>query len=326
MSARVVVVGSLNVDATCYVDDFPAPGQTIAATGFQLALGGKGANQAVAAHVAGADVALLARVGDDANGALALATLERLGLPTAGIRTTTDAPTGVALITVAASGENTVVVAGGANLGWTIEAVDARRAHLADAAVVLTQGELPVVAIERCAALAHEVGARFVLNLAPPVGVGAATVALADPLVVNEHEAKALGIGRDLAADAALGRWLEAAVDAVAAGTARSVVVTLGAAGAVAAGGAGTHDASARPGIAVSAPRVRAVDTTGAGDGFTGTLAAFLAEGRSLHESVRLAVAAASLAVQRRGTVDSYASRDRVIEASAALTIESSDA
>ena len=148
------------------------------------------------------------------------------------------------------------------------------------------------------------------LNLAPPVAVSPVTLAGCDPLVVNEHEARAVGIGADVPAEASLETWMSPAAAAVG-GLARSIVITLGAAGAVAASADGTW--------AVPAPQVVAVDSTGAGDGFTGTLAAFLAEGRPLDEAVRIAVAAGSLAVQARGTVDSYAPRDAVL-AAAGLT------
>jgi ribokinase len=307
---RVVVFGSLNVDSTSYVQAFPAPGETILSHGFQVALGGKGSNQAVAAHVAGASVELVARIGADASGDFAIATLQRLGLPTAAVARETDAPTGVAQITVADSGENTVIVTGGANLALTAAVVDAERDRIAAAALVLTQGELPVATIDRIAAAAEAAGVRFVLNLAPPAPVSATTLATADPLVVNEHEARAVGIGTDAEA-ATLDEWREL-VASVAGDIARSVVVTLGAVGAVAASTAGSWSAPA--------PRVTAVDTTGAGDGFTGTLAAFLAEGRQLAEALRIAVAAGALAVQARGTVDSYAPRDAVLAAAGEAT------
>lgn len=302
---RVVVFGSLNVDSTSYVERFPAPGETILSHGFQIALGGKGSNQAVAAHVAGASVELVARIGADATGDFAIATLERFGLPTAAIARQADAPTGVAQITVADSGENTIIVTGGANLALTPAVVEAESARVAAAALVLTQGELPIATIERIAAVADEADVRFVLNLAPPAHVSAATIAAADPLVVNEHEARAVGIGTDAPA-ATLDEWRELAASVVGR-IARSVVVTLGAAGAVAASAEGSWSAEA--------PRVTAVDTTGAGDGFTGTLAAFLAEGRPLEEALRIAVAAGALAVQARGTVDSYAPREAVLRA-----------
>lgn len=316
-SARVVVVGSLNVDSTSYVETFPAPGETILSHAFQVALGGKGSNQAVAAHVVGASVDLVARIGADAAGDFALATLERLGVPTNAVDRETDAPTGVAQITVADSGENTIIVTGGANLALTPAVVDAEHERLAAASVVLTQGELPVPTIERIAEVAAESGVRFVLNLAPPAPVSAATLRFADPLVVNEHEARAVGIapvadtrgldaGDPDAAGGSIDAWRAAAASAVGR-IAQSVVVTLGPAGAVAAASDGSWVAAA--------PRVDAVDTTGAGDGFTGALAAMLAEGRSLDEAVRVAVAAGALAVQARGTVDSYAGREAVLRA-----------
>ncbi|KRE23156.1 ribokinase [Agromyces sp. Soil535] len=304
-SGRVVVFGSLNVDSTSYVEAFPAPGETILSHGFRVALGGKGSNQAVAAHAVGASVDLVARIGTDAAGDFALSTLERFGLPTGAVGRERDAPTGVAQITVADSGENTIIVTGGANLTVTPAVVDAERPRIAAAGLVLTQGELPVPTIERVAELAADAGVRFVLNLAPPAAVRAATVSSADPLVVNEHEARAVGIGTD-AAGASLDAWRELAASAVG-HVARSVVVTLGAAGAVAASADGSWIAEA--------PRVEAVDTTGAGDGFTGALAAFLAEGRPLDEALRFAVAAGGLAVQARGTVDSYAPRAAVLRA-----------
>lgn len=304
-SGRVVVFGSLNVDSTSYVEAFPAPGETVLSHGFQVALGGKGSNQAVAAQVAGAPVEFVARIGDDATGDFAIATLGRFGLPTAAIERVTDAPTGVAQITVADSGENTIIVTGGANLAMNPGVVDAQRDRLAGGPVVLTQGELPIVTIDRLARAAAEAGARFVLNLAPPAAVAAATLAVADPLVLNEHEARAVGIGTDAAASS-LDDWRGLAASAVG-GIARSIVVTLGAAGAVAASADGSWSAPAE--------HVDAADTTGAGDGFTGTLAAFLAEGRPLGEALHIAVAAGTLAVQTRGTVDSYASREAVLRA-----------
>ena len=302
----LVVVGSLNVDSTSYVAGFPDPGETVTAHGFVVALGGKGSNQAVAAHVAGAEVELVARVGDDASGEFALGALGRFGLPIGAIERVADVPTGVAQITVADTGENTVIVTPGANAALTPAVVDTERDRLAGAGLILTQGELPIATIERLAELASTTGVRFVLNLAPPVAVSPTTLAVCDPLVVNEHEARAVGIGTDAPAEASLEWWSSLAADAVGR-LARSIVITLGAAGAVAASADGT--------CAVPAPRVDAVDSTGAGDGFTGTLAAFLAEGRPLDEAVRIAVAAGSLAVQARGTVDSYAPRAAVLAA-----------
>ncbi|WP_430647208.1 ribokinase [Agromyces sp. GXS1127] len=300
----LVVFGSVNVDATSYVDAFPAPGETIHSTGYRVALGGKGANQAIAAHLCGADVALVARVGDDPAAEVAREAFARFGLATGAVTAVPGTPTGVAQITVAGSGENAIVVTPGANAAFGAETVAAERECVAAAAVVLTQGELPVPTIEALARACDEAGTRFVLNLAPPVEVRPEAVALADPLVVNAHEARALGLGSDLSADASVAAWRDAAASVV--GTlARSVVVTLGARGAVAADAGGAWS--------VAAPEVEAIDTTGAGDAATGALAAMLAEGRSLPDAVRVAVAAGAIAVQARGTVDSYAARAEIL-------------
>jgi ribokinase len=300
----VVVFGSVNVDATSYVRDFPRPGETVHSSGFRVALGGKGANQAIAAHLAGARVELVARLGGDANAEVARAAFARFGLVMDAVSAVPHEPTGVAQITVAESGENTIVVTAGANATFDAEAVHAESARLGGAALALTQGELPVPAIEAIAAACDAADVRFLLNLAPFAAVDPAALAVADPLVVNVHEARALGFGTELADDADVAAWREAAASVVGV-VARSVVVTLGDRGAVAADATGSWS--------VPAPRVDAVDTTGAGDAATGVLAAMLAEDRSLPDAVRAAVAAGALAVQHRGTVDSYAERDVVL-------------
>ena len=303
-SGRVVVVGSLNVDSTSYVAAFPEPGETILSHGFQVALGGKGSNQAVAAHVVGASVDFVARIGTDAAGDFALSTLEGFGLPTDAVARVADAPTGVAQITVADSGENTIIVTGGANLALTPDAAEAEGERIAGGRPGAHAGRA-AGGHDRPRRDPRRTGAACAscsTSLRRP-RCGAGTLRSADPLVVNEHEARAVGIGTD-AAGTSLDAWRELAASAVGR-IARSVVVTLGSAGAVA--------ASAEASWTAEAPRVDAVDTTGAGDGFTGALAAFLAEGRPLDEALRFAVAAGALAVQARGTVDSYAPRDAVL-------------
>ncbi|UIP59854.1 ribokinase [Agromyces marinus] len=305
----VVVFGSVNLDLTSYVAAFPEPGETIHSVGYRVALGGKGANQAIAARLAGAGVDLVARVGDDPAAELVRSDIARFGLAADAVATVPSRSTGVAQITVADSGENTIVVSSGANAAMDADAVEAESARVAEADVVLTQGELPVPTIEAVARVCARTGTRFIVNLAPPVAVAPASVAIADPLVVNEHEARALGIGAELVDDVAAERWRDAAASAVGR-IARSIVVTLGGRGAVAADAAGAW--------VVAAPRVAVVDTTGAGDAATGALAAMLAEGRALPEAVRIAVAAGALAVQSRGTVDSYAGRDDVLALAAA--------
>lgn len=300
--AAVLVLGSINVDSTSYVERFPTPGETVTGTGFRMALGGKGANQAVAAHRAGAAVQLVGAVGADSAGDFAIGELSRLGLATDAVGRMPDAATGVAQITVAADGENTVIVTPGANA-----AIDASAARPGTpVGIAVSQGEVPAAAITALAEASAASGTPFLLNLAPPVALPAATIAVCDPLVVNELEAAAIGIRAERpGSDDPVESWVDAARAAVASGTCRSIVITLGAAGAVAADASDSRH--------TAAPRVTPVDTTGAGDCFVGTLAAGLADGRDLHSAVGLAVAAATLSVLERGTVDSYADRAGIL-------------
>jgi ribokinase len=295
MKRTLLVVGSVNVDAVSGVERFPAPGETVLASSYRQGLGGKGANQAVAAALDGARVELVARTGDDAGGAAVRTELAGWGVDVTDVAAVPGVPTGIAQILVDARGENMIAVSSGANDALDAAAVDALADRLGPGMTVLSQGEVPVEVLDRLAEVCRDRGARFVLNLAPPRDVAPRTLRTADPLVVNEHEARTLGLdGADpedwrLACAAAAGRLAEA------------VVVTLGARGAVAA----TCTSSAY----VAAPVVDAVDATGAGDAFVGVLASRLAVGVDLGGAVQSAVAAASQAVTRHGTVESYPRR-----------------
>jgi ribokinase len=299
-AGRVVVLGSANVDTTFRVQSLPAPGETVLATAEESGLGGKGANQAVAAALLGARVDFIGAVGGGGHGRLVQDELTASGVDTSGVLVIESAPTGAAYITVDGSGENTIVVVPGANALLTPEilARTGVRERLGGSAsgrsVGLSQGEVPPGTTDAFAALCHDVGAGFVLNLAPAVPVSARTLELADPLVVNEGEAAQLlgisgaGPGEPLAVAARLARDV-----------ARSAVVTLGAGGAVASDGRSAWHAKA--------PRVvDVVDTTGAGDAFVGALAAVLARGAGLAEAVRVGVEAGSAAVRHRGTTAAY--------------------
>lgn len=280
--ASVVIVGSANVDQVFRVTAIPAPGETVLSRGFAIALGGKGQNQAVAAARAGASTAFVGALGDDAFGRSI-----RDGLAADGIRAavrTVDAPTGTALIAVDDSGENTIIVEAGANA--LLELDDADAAAIAEADVLVLQLEIPLETVARAAELAHAAGTRVLLNAAPIRDLPAELLAHVDILVVNEHEGAFLARG--------------GAVETLA----PVVIVTLGAAGAVAYGDGGE--------VRVPAPEVSAVDATGAGDTFCGALAARLAEGAPLHDALRFAVAAASLSVQKAGAVPSIPSRAEI--------------
>ncbi|WP_241985178.1 ribokinase [Cryobacterium sp. TMS1-20-1] len=288
----VVVVGSINVDQLIRVHRHPQPGETLIGTSMEFLPGGKGANQAVAAAQLGASVLLVGAVGRDAQAHVATAILTRAGVDQSAVRTV-DAPTGLALVSVADDGENTIVVIPGANALMGAEAVQACADIIAAAAVVVLQGEIPAAGIALAARLAT---GRVVLNLAPVIELDPAAIRRADPLVVNEHEAALvlaqLAPQRSVPAEDAdlVARLLEWGV--------ASVVLTRGASGAICGDREGTH--------AVASPTVVAVDSSGAGDAFVGALSAQLAAGTSLLEAVRLAVRVGAFAVQSRGTQPSY--------------------
>lgn len=266
---RVVVLGSINVDLVTEVDRHPRPGETVLGNALVQYAGGKGANQAVAAAAAGADVAMIGCVGDDAGGRAYLERLQRLGIDVSAVRTVPGA-SGHALVAVADSGENAIIVSPGAN-----ELLDEREvAALADlgaADVLLLQLEVPHRVVCTAARRAASAGARVVLNLAPYAGLPADVVALADPVVANELEAAALAESGTVAS---------------------SVLVTFGANGV-------SWDGRTWPAQVIDPGDV--VDTTGAGDAFCGALAAAFAGGAGQDEAVAQALAAGAEAVCRRG-------------------------
>jgi len=271
----IALVGSINLDVVVGVDRHPAPGETVVGGDRQELPGGKGANQAVAAARLGATVAFVGRVGADDSGRRLRDGLAAEGVDVAHVRVDPDAPTGMALIAVDSAGENTIVVSPGANARVGAADVEAARDVMAGAAVTLVQHEVPEEAV---AAAIVAAGGRVVLNPAP----ARALLAAVDVLVPNRGELEALA-GR--AGDPIeLARGLEAA---------RAVVVTLGAEGAAVVEG----DRVDR----IPAPRVEAVDTTGAGDAFCGALAQALDGGAELVEAARWAARAAAASVTKAG-------------------------
>lgn len=292
-SGRVVVVGSLNRDYLCSLARLPAPGETVLGDNVVVASGGKGGNQAVAAAKAGVSTWLVAGVGDDQDGSDIVAALVGSGVDTSGVEVLPSASTGLAFVFVTADGESSIVVSPGANSKLTSESTEqALRKRLSRGAVLVTSAEIPAEAVAAALTTAGDMGCRAVLNLAPFRPMGDDLLTTCDPLVLNAGEAGAL-----------LGRSVESPKEARAAcgelrGSARSVVITLGSRGAIVADGGGTEH--------VAAPAVDAVDSTGAGDAFTGVLAASLSRGHDLASAVRLGVAAGSYAVGRLGAQSSY--------------------
>lgn len=286
----VVVVGSVNVDTTMRVDRLPSPGETLLALDVQTALGGKGANQAVAARRQGMRTALVAALGDDDAGAGARRQLQAEGLDLDALGTEAGAPTGAAHITVDRAGANTILVAQGANATLDAAAVGRAGSLIADAAVVLVQLEIPDGAVREALRRGRQAGAVTILNPAPARPGPPDILGLCRILVPNEHEAAALsGEADPRAALAALARL---APDAV-------VIVTCAERGALV-GGAGQAEVTHVPARAVAA-----VDTVAAGDAFCGVLAAALAAGRPLLDAVARAGAAGAHAVTVPGALPS---------------------
>lgn len=291
-NGKVVVVGSINADLGLLVDRFLLPGETRQGTGGELSPGGKGANQATAAALQGADVTMIGAVGDD-TAAEAATRLMRAGGVHLDKLHVEPGPTGLAVVTVDASGENQIIIIRGANAAMTAERVRAQADAIAAASVVVLQGEIP---LDGGAAAARLATGRVLLNLAPAVPMEPDVIRLADPLVVNELEAvTALEI---LAPGTPVPATDEGIVAALRDAGVASVVMTIGPRGALVTDGTEV--------VALPAPTVHAVDTTGAGDAFVGALAARLAAGASLVEASQLAVRVGSYSVQRMGAQASY--------------------
>ncbi|MGN6426008.1 MAG: ribokinase [Leifsonia sp.] len=291
------VVGSANLDLVYRVERIPSPGETVLAVSADAVPGGKGNNQAVAAARAGADVTFVVALGRDAAGDRLAAEARSAGAAVLDRRV--DAPTGTALITVDAAGENSIVVDSGAN-GLLAGLAPAERDAVTAADVLLLQLETPIETVEEAAVLAHAAGTLVVLNAAPVRALPEALLAAVDILVVNEHEA------RLLAPDA--GSPQESAAALATGG--RSVVLTLGGAGAL------VVAPGAEP-VAIPAHRVEVVDTTGAGDTFCGALAAELDRSGpgapdALVAAAEFASAAGALSVQRAGAVPSIPTLEEI--------------
>jgi ribokinase len=295
----IVVLGSSNTDMILRVPRIPRPGETILGGRFATAAGGKGANQAVAAARAGGRVSFIARVGSDAFGDQAVAGFEREGIAVERVLRDPLEPSGVALIFVEESGENSIGVASGANARLSPGDVEFARDAIAGASILLMQLETPLESVEAAARIAREAGTTVLLNPAPAREVPAALLHHVSILTPNRGEAEHLtGVAVSDTRSA-----VEAARRLRARGVG-AVIVTLGSDGAVSVTEQGTEAVAGHP--------VAAVDTTGAGDVFNGCLAAALCERRPLHEALAFANAAAALSVTRPGAQPSAPTREEV--------------
>jgi len=300
MKPRIAVIGSSNTDMVIRLAGLPRPGETVLGGAFAMAPGGKGANQAVGAARAGGDVSLVARIGRDVFADRSLAGWKADIIRAGHVVRDSERPSGIALIFVAADGENCIAVAPGANAA--LSPADVRRAEpaIAAAGAVLLSLEIPLNTVLAAATLAARHRIPVILNPAPARPLPAALLRLVSVLTPNQSEAELL-TGIPIDGDASAGR---AADRFLKRGVRRAVVITLGRRGAFVAGD-GLHRRV--PGF-----RVRAVDTTAAGDIFNGALAVALTDGRPLEAAVRFANAAAALSVTRPGAQPSAPRRAEI--------------
>jgi ribokinase len=298
-AARVLVVGSANVDFTVAVTRLPHPGETVTGGTLLVNHGGKGANQAVAASRLGADVRFIGCLGEDAAGRAIRDALAGEGIAVEGLFSTPSAATGTALIIVDAQGHNLIAVAPGANHTLSVEQVRTRAEDLAWADVVVCQLETPLATVHWVLGEARRQRAITILNPAPLPDAALDFLALVDYLTPNRGEAERLsGLPTG---DARAVRQAALAIRQRGPGT---VIVTLGEAGALASGPDGV--------LEIPAVAVTAVDTTAAGDAFNAALSVALAEGRALAPALRFAAAAGGLACTRRGAQASLPRRREV--------------
>ncbi len=294
MPGHVVVIGSVNVDLVVAAGHLPAPGETVLGGRFAVHHGGKGANAAVAAARAGAQVTMIAAVGADDHGEHAVAALEAEGVDVSRVQRVDGEPTGVALIVVGPRGENQITVAPGANSTLELDADD--RALIGEADVLLTSHEIPQATVLDALRAARDGSTLAILNPAPAHALSAEVLSLGPILTPNEHEL-VVAIGNDETGPA---------LDELAVRHHGPIIVTQGPAGALLADRDRRQRFSGYPAAGV-------VDTTGAGDTFCGVLAAWLADGEALPDAITAANAAGSLSVGAAGARAGMPGREEIV-------------
>ncbi len=299
---HIIVVGSLNMDLVARASHLPIPGETVLGGDFQTIPGGKGANQAVGAARLGAHVTMIGQVGNDDFGEKLLSNLQSDGINTTHIFANSDVPSGVALITLDEQGQNSIVVASGANMSLTSEDVAAAFAEIEKVDVVVLQLESPLDCVETAARLGQERGTKVVLNPAPAQPLPDNLLSLVDVLVPNESETSLLtGLPVETLEQAkiAANRLFERGVGAV--------VLTLGSRGAL------VVEQTSKE-VYIPSHNVQVVDTTAAGDAFVAGLAVGLGEKMSLIESTKLGNATGALAVTKMGAQPAMPQRKDVMQ------------
>jgi ribokinase len=299
--SRIAVVGSANVDLTTFSDRFPKAGETIFGQHFDLGWGGKGANQAVAARLCGAEVSMVARVGDDLFGPATITNFQSQGIEASQVRIVPGTSSGVAPIFVESNGQNRIIVVKGANDRLLPADVDLAAAVLEQADCIVLQFEIPLDTVIHTVRFAATRGIRCIVNPAPAQPFEVAALAGVDYFVPNETEAETItGLPARTVDEARA-----CAFDLLAKGLQR-VIITLGEKGALVAHAGGAEH--------VPAYQVAAKDTTGAGDAFVGSFAVFLAEGLPEREAIDRANLYAALSTTAIGTQKSFVTRQRFEE------------
>jgi ribokinase len=295
---RIAVVGSANIDLTTFCDQFPKPGETIFGQKFDLGFGGKGANQAVAARLCGADVFMVARVGSDLFGPATIDNFKKLGIDTTHVKQVEGLSSGVAPIFVEPNGQNRILVVKGANDALKPADVDAAAETLKAVDCIVLQFEIPLETVYYTIGFARRHGIRCILNPAPGQPVDVHALVELDYFVPNESEAETItGMAVRNVEDA------KKCAEKLLAGGIRRVIVTLGANGSLLAG----REVSEH----LLPFAVKSVDSTGAGDAFIGSFSVFLAEGVPEQEAVRRANLYAGLSTTGIGTQKSFYDRTR---------------
>lgn len=287
----ILVIGSSNTDMTAKTAELPRPGETVLGGVFTMGAGGKGANQAVAAQRLGGKVKFICKVGRDMFGDNSIAQYEKEGLDTSGILRS-DLPSGVALIYVDSHAENCIVVASGANGDLTEEDIEKSRKDLEGCDILLLQLESPIPSVLKAAKIAHEAGKTVVLNPAPACPLPEELFRNIDLFIPNETELEKFS-GMPVTNE----QEAQKAAAAMQAKGVGKLIVTMGSKGALICEGG--------PAVFVPAHKVKAVDTTAAGDTFCGALCVAIAEGKSLKEAAEFACAASALTVQKMGAQNS---------------------
>lgn len=295
---KILVIGSSNTDMTAKTRILPRPGETVLGGVFTMGAGGKGANQAVAAQRLGGQVQFICKVGRDMFGENAIAQYRKEGLDTSGILRS-ELPSGVALIYVDEHAENCIVVASGANGDLTEADIESSRAAIESCSILLLQLETPIPSVLKAARLAHQAGATVVLNPAPACALPEEIFRYIDLFIPNETELatfSGLPVNNAEEAQKAAAAMQEKGVG--------KLIVTMGSKGALICDGG--------PADFVPAHKVKAVDTTAAGDTFCGALCVALSEGKSLRDATAFATAASALTVQKMGAQNSIPYRNEI--------------